>query len=438
MKLLFISLILILLQNCSFDKKSGIWKDESQTVDKKKKIFEGFIDLNSEQKIFNQIIDSGQNLKLYSKPKVFRKLNDHSLDEINNVNFGYKELNFQSLKSKKLSKNRIQENILFDNNNLIFSDNKGNIVIYSVEEEKILRRFNFYKKTHKSIDKNLNLLIKDNIIYVADNLGYIYAYNYNENKVKWAHRHKIPYRSNIKIYKKNIIISDQNNNLFILDQNTGKQIKKIPTEQVNFNNNFKNNIVVGDKRFFFLNSYGSLYSFNEKMNVDWFINLNKRIKENPSNIFYSNQILISKKNIFILTNDQFYVIDKLRGAILFKKNFGSNITPLIFKDHLFLINTNDLFIAFSLEEKKIINKFDLKNKFRSNTKLRKISNKIKNLKIVNNSIYLFLEDHYIVRINFNSEIEEVFNIKSNLNSNPIFIDNALLYLNNKNKLIILN
>lgn len=438
MKLLFISLILILLQNCSFDKNSGIWKDESQTVDKKKKILEGFIDLNSEQKIFNQIIDSGQNLKLYSKAKVFRQLNDHSLDEINNVNFGYKELNFQFLKSKKLSKNKIQENILFNNNNLIFSDNKGNIVIYSVEEEKILRRFNFYKKTHKSIDKNLNLLIKDNIIYVADNLGYIYAYNYNENKVKWAHRHKIPYRSNIKIYKKNIIISDQNNNLFILDQNTGKQIKKIPTEQVNFNNNFKNNIVVGDKRIFFLNSYGSLYSFNEKMNVDWFINLNKRIKENPSNIFYSNQILISKKNIFILTDDQFYVIDKLRGAILFKKNFGSNITPLIFKDHLFLINANDLFIAFSLEKKKVIYSFDLKNKFKSNTKLRKISYKIKNLKMVNNSIYLFLEDHYIVRINLNSEIEEVFNIKSNLNSNPIFIDSALLYVNNKNKLIILN
>ncbi len=146
MKLLFISLILILLQNCSFDKNSGIWKDKSQTADKKKKIFEGFVDLNSEQKIFNQIIDSGQNLKLFSKPKVFSKLNDQTLDEINNVNFDYQELNFQFLKSKKLSKNKIQENIFFDNNNLIFSDNKGNIVVYSVEEEKILRRFNFYKK----------------------------------------------------------------------------------------------------------------------------------------------------------------------------------------------------------------------------------------------------------------------------------------------------
>ncbi len=438
MKLLFISLILILLQNCSFDKNSGIWKDKSQSADKKSKIFEGFVDLNNEQKIFNQIIDSGQNLKLFSKPKIFSQLNDHSLDEINSVNFDYQELNFQFLKSKKLSKNKIQENIFFDNNNLIFSDNKGNIVVYSVEEEKILRKFNFYKKTYKSINKNLNLLIKDNIIYVADNIGFIYAYNYNKNKVMWAHRHKIPYRSNIKIYKKNIIISDQNNNLLILDQNTGKQVKKIPTEQVNFNNNFRNIITAEEKRFYFLNSYGSLYSFNEKMNVDWFINLNKRIKENPSNIFYSNQILISEKNIFILTNDQFYIIDKLRGVIVFKKNFGSNITPLLFKDHLFLVNANDLFIAFSLKEKKVIYSFDLKKKFRSNSKLRKISSKIKNLKIVNNSIYFFLEDHYIVKINFNSEIEEVFNIKSNLNSNPIFIDKSLLFINNKNKLIILN
>ncbi len=307
-----------------------------------------------------------------------------------------------------------------------------------MKKKKFLEDLTFIKKKYKSFNKNLNLLIKDNIIYAADNIGFIYAYNYNENKVMWAHRHKIPYRSNIKIYKKNIIISDQDNNLYILDQNTGKQIKKIPTEQVNFNNNFRNNIIVGEKRFFFLNSYGSLYSFDEKMNVDWFINLNKRIKENPSNIFYSNQILISKKNILILTNDQFYIIDKSRGVIVFKKNFGSNITPLLFKDHLFLVNANDLFIAFSLEKKKVIYSFDLKKKFKSNSKLRKISNKIKNLKIVNNSIYLFLEDHYIVRINFNSEIEEVFNIKSKLNSNPIFIDNALLYINNKNKLIILN
>ncbi len=437
MKLLFNFLIFILLQNCSFDKNSGIWKNENKVVGQKK-IFEGFVDLNSEKEIFNQIIKSKQNLKIYSKPKILSQLNDHSLDEINNINFSYEELNLQFLKSKKLSKNKIHDNIFFNNNNLILSDDKGNILVYSLLEKKIIRKFNFYKKTHKSIKKKLNLLIDNSIIYAADNIGYIYAYNYIENKVMWAHRHKTPYRSNIKIYKKKIITSDQNNNLFFLDLNTGKQIKKIPTEQVSFSNNFINNISISDNRLFFLNSYGSLYSFDEKMNIEWFINLNKKIKENPSDIFFSNQILISKNNILILTNDQFYIIDKFNGAILLKDNFGSYITPLIFQDYLFFINANDLFISYSLKENKVIYSFDLKKKFKSNSKLRKISNRIKNLKVVNNSIYLFLEDHYILKIDFNGQIDEVFNIKSNLNSNPIFIDNLLFYINNKNKLVVLN
>ena len=85
---------------------------------------------------------------------------------------------------------------------MILSDVKGNIIIYSIKEKKILRKFNFYKKNNKSIIKNLNLVIKDGIIYVSDNLGYIYAYNY-KNKVFWAHVHKSPYRSNLKSIKQN-------------------------------------------------------------------------------------------------------------------------------------------------------------------------------------------------------------------------------------------
>ena len=125
---------------------------------------------------------------------------------------------------------------------------KGNVIIYSTEKKKIFRKFNFYKKTNKSIIKNLNLVVKNEIIYVSDNIGYIYAYDYKQNKVLWAHRHKIPYRSNLKTYKNTIVASDQNNNLFFLDINTGKEIKKIPTELVNFSNKFINNIIVNEKK----------------------------------------------------------------------------------------------------------------------------------------------------------------------------------------------
>ena len=315
MKFFFILAIFVLLQNCSFDKKSGIWENEDQVINKKEnKLFKEFEDLNNEQKIFNKIIKSNQKIKLYSKPKSLNELNDHSLDKINTLNLSYKGLNEQIFRSKKISKNKINKKIFFDNDNLILSDVKGNIIIYSTKEKKISQKFNFYKKTHKSIIKNLNLVIKNEIIYVSDNLGYIYAYNYKKNKVLWAHRNKTPYRSNLKIYKNKVIASDQNNNLFFLDIITGKEVKKIPTEQVNFSNKFINNIIVNEKKIFFLNSYGTLYSFDEKMNMIWFVNLNQKLEESPSNIFFSNEIIVFEKNIFILTNNQFYILNKLNGS----------------------------------------------------------------------------------------------------------------------------
>lgn len=439
MKLIFILVIFVLLQHCSFDKKSGIWKEVDQVANNKEnKILEGFIDLNSEKKIFNEIIQSKQKISLYSNPKILKNLNDHSLNEINTLNLSYKELNKEIFRSKKISKNIINKKIFFNNDNLIFTDKKGNIVIYSIEEKKIFRKFNFYKKTHKSINKKLNLVIKDEVIYTSDNIGYIYAYNYRENIILWAHRHKTPYRSNLKIHKKTIIASDQNNNLFFLDIKTGKELKKIPTEQINFSNNFTNNIIIDEEKIFFLNSYGSLYSFDEKMNINWFVNLNQKIKESPSNIFFSNEILIFKKNIFILTNNNLYVLDKFNGSVSIKKNFGSKLSPLIFKDYIFLINDGKLIVGFSIKEKKVIYSYNLIDKFKTNAKLKKTSYNIKNMNIVNNSIYLFLNKPYILKINFNGDLEKVFKIKNNINSNPIFINDFIYYLDDKNKLVILN
>ena len=105
MKFFFILAIFVLLQNCSFDKKSGIWENEDQVINKKEnKLFKEFEDLNNEQKIFNKIIKSNQKIKLYSKPKSLNELNDHSLDKINTLNLSYKGLNEQIFRSKKISK----------------------------------------------------------------------------------------------------------------------------------------------------------------------------------------------------------------------------------------------------------------------------------------------------------------------------------------------
>ena len=89
MKFIFILVILILVQNCSFDKKSGIWKMTFKFISKKSshKLFEEFEDLNSEQEIFDKIIQSNREIKLYSNPEmIIIEINDHSLNKLNTLN----------------------------------------------------------------------------------------------------------------------------------------------------------------------------------------------------------------------------------------------------------------------------------------------------------------------------------------------------------------
>ena len=106
---------------------------------------------------------------------------------------------------------------MFDRNNIIISDNKGNINIYDVNQQKIIFKFNFYKKRIKKIEIKLKIIVEKNIIYVADNLGYLYAIDYYNAKLIWAKNYKKPFRSNLKIYKEKILLADQDNSIYIID-----------------------------------------------------------------------------------------------------------------------------------------------------------------------------------------------------------------------------
>ena len=51
-------------------------------------------------------------------------------------------------------------------------------------------------------------IVEKNIIYVGDNLGYLYALDYKNQKLLWAKDYKVPFRSNLKILKNNLLIAD--------------------------------------------------------------------------------------------------------------------------------------------------------------------------------------------------------------------------------------
>ena len=58
--------------------------------------------------------------------------------------------------------------------------------------------------------------------------------------------------------------------------------------------------------------------------------------------------------------------------------------------------------------------------------------------MLNNKISIFLKNSYFLKLNVKGNLEEVYKLPSKINSQPIFIDNSMLFLNKKNKLIILD
>ena len=94
------------------------------------------------------------------------------------------------------------------------------------------------------------------------------------------------------------------------------------------------------------------------------------------------------------------------------------------------VDINSFKINYSVDlEQTIANFLDVKKK-------KPIS--IKSLLLVNNNLFLFLNNSFFIKLDLIGEIKEISKLSSKIKSDPIFINESLIYINNKNKLIISN
>lgn len=440
MNFFFSILITILLYSCSFDQKSGIWKNENQISKEDSKIFKEFKNISFIQNQYKEIVKLDKNFQFkINKPVTNLAWEDEYFSNNNHlVNFSYNNRNQLIFSSKKTTRHKISEHIFFKKNKLITSDKKGNIIVFSIKDNKNIAKFNFYKNKYKKIDKILNLIIDENSVYTSDNLGFIYAYNYNEKKIIWAKNYKIPFRSNIKIYQNKIILANQNNTLFFINKNNGEILRKIPTEDSSVKNRFKNNISLYENKIKYLNTYGSLYSLDvDTMRIRWFVNLNKSLDINPSNLFMSNQPVIYNNKIFVPTQNNLYILDLITGSTIFKHKFTSEYKPLIFKNILYTIDNNFL-IASDINTGKIIFSYNINQKISDYLNIKRKSVDIKNFMFADNKIFIFLKNSYLIQFAVDGEILTVYKMPKKINSNPIFIEGKIIFINKKNKINIIN
>tara|TARA_X000000950_G_scaffold178759_1_gene216905 strand:+ start:1032 stop:2351 length:1320 start_codon:yes stop_codon:yes gene_type:complete len=439
MKIFFFLFIFIYLSSCSFDNKTGIWTNENN-VSENDDIFKEFKKISSTTDVYNKTIPLKNNFNFnITTPLDNSNWEDIYYDKNNNfINFAYNDLNKIIYKSKKLSKHQINSHVLVQENNLFINDDSGNIIIFSIDDNTIFK-FNFYKKKYKKLKKKINFIVEKNIIYVGDNFGYTYAYDYISDKIIWAKNYKIPFRSNLKILKDKIVLSNQQNSLLFLDKKNGNLLSLIPTEETTIQNDFINNISINNNNILFLNSFGSLYSINsENMRLNWFLNLNKTYNPSTSNLFFGNRIINHNNIIVASSNQNTYLVDAGTGAIRKIFNFSSSLKPIINKDYLFMITKNNFLLSIDLITNKILYSYDISKEVAKylNTKKKKLT--FHEFMLINNELVIFLKNSFNLKFNINGQLNIIRKLPLSINSTPIVLNKSILYIDNKNKLAIIN
>ena len=103
-KILF--LFVIIFYSCSFDNKSGIWKDENLITEENNDSFREFKKLSITYSPFNKIVNIKKNFKLKSPALInVTEWNDIFLNYNNNLfNLKYSDLNKENFRSGKISR----------------------------------------------------------------------------------------------------------------------------------------------------------------------------------------------------------------------------------------------------------------------------------------------------------------------------------------------
>lgn len=438
MKIINILLISLLLASCSFDNKTGIWKNDSQ-----RKVFKK-VEENNKKKIFQfKKIIFAEEKKINSNHKViideptittnwlYYLFNDKN--HIPHVQFSLDEKLLSSIKSN--SKSQIMPALISDGNNLIYYNQRGEIFIYSVNSDKI-KKFNFYKNKIKKLNKKLYISVQNNNLYVADSLGYLYSYDLTTDKLLWAKNYGIPFRSEIRLVEEQIIITNQDNELFMYNIYNGDIISKINLKSSFIKSKFENSLVIDDilKNVIVYTTDGEIYSINYKeSSINWVLHLKTDSYLDDTQVFINHPAVLYGDDIFVGTNNQFLNI-KTSGLINWEVPIPMKGLPLISGKYVFLLSQQNFLICLNKENGEIIWSKDVINQTKKYNKKIKVGKKNvpKGLFLLDNKISIFFLNGFVVNFNFsNGEINSFLNLNKKIHSQIIIFDKKLNFLSNK-------
>ena len=364
-KYLIFFLIFILFASCSFDNKSGIWsgsekaKKKVSKLEKEQRRVIDVVKVYTSETFFSKEIPAVKSVNL-TKPKTnsFWKMSGLNLQNfVGNIYLSGIGNNFLKKKigKDKFSISQVMASPLVFNDNIIFTDDTG--TIFSINQRgKINWKKNIYKKIYKKIYKHLSFSIYKDKIYIADNIGFIYAISSESGKLIWLKNYEIPIKSNIKIFDNKIFVINQDNRLLCLDIEKGSKIWDVRSiSSFIKSQNFFSLAISKEVDLVTLNSSGDLLKIKANNGqVYWSLNTIDPMVTLDAGFFKSSEIVISDNDIIFSVSSSIFSFNLSNGFLNWKEDIGSKNTPIIDGNNVFLISDNGYFVNIDRNSGKII------------------------------------------------------------------------------------
>ncbi len=445
MKNLFIFLLILplFLNNCSFDNKTGVWKEHNKKIIESVKKEENVETILLKNKIFDKEIENSSSIVISEQIKNTNWLEDNLTQNNNVPHLFYENKKNIIFKSKKIGKNKhtakdINFEPLFFQEKIIFCDLSGNIYSFSTTSKKLLWKFNFYKKKFKNIPVKINLKIISKNLIVSDSLGYFYNIDIDNGKLIWAKNQGVPLTSEIKSFNEKIFLLNQDNKFYIFQIDKGKKILDFETFPVILKKNNKQTLALDNKdNLYFVTSAGQVFSLNyQNYKINWLMNLKNTSSSEEFGLFYSSPIVAKDDSVYLSSSQSTVSIDSYYGKINWEIPFGTKVRPVISEKFIFLVSTDGFILNADIKSGKIIWSKKIFNSKEFNPK--KIG-EITSMILVSNQLLLATKNGHFFFINYkNGNIINYVKVAKGFYSKPIIVNGKIYIIDKSLRLLVLD
>lgn len=425
----YLYIVFVFIFGCSLNPNSSFWtKTEKLKTDQAitKLLFE---DVKPNEKEFNP------NLKV-NLPKINTKNINYNY---NNDGFTSEKIignNFSKFKFSKIDNfSGFEPEILVDNQNLFFFDNKGSVIKFD-KDSKVEWKKNYYSKSDKRNNPILFLASEKNNLFVADTNANYYLLNKENGNLKWKKKHTSSFNSQIKIKNDKILVVDMENNLRCFSMKNGEILWTVPTQLTIVRSQKKQSLVIVSNLVIFSNSIGDLTA------VD--LNTGELVWQTPTqalglakNITLRNSDVVSDGNLVFMSSNknQFVAMNIKTGIIRWKQEINSELRPVVVSNYIVTISNEGLMVLLNKTDGNILR---INNILKNIKKKRRENYRPTGFIISDDKVYVSTRNGRIFIINFSdNSLQKVLKLDKEKLQRPVYF-NRELYIAKDNSIIRIN